>query len=322
MLVDQDVNHIIVASHLVKPQLRGGNSTISRVEYGGSIYAVKNYSERSDGGRRLLQEYAGLALVCKSMPDVFPRPVGIDLEKKIGVYTWVSGVKPEANSETISQMLTILSGLHHLGSNIDGQIANYAVDSIFVLGDVFVQIDERINGFDRGQLIINELVEQDLIPQLSRSKEVTDDVGAAVITLSPSDFGVHNLLWDKKSGSMSCVDFEFFGWDDAHKLVCDTLLHPLSTWGVAEATHFIDGVVNLYELNESRLIQLWPLLSLKWSTIVLSRASRDLNRNNEDLACRAIDLAKAYLLEASQPPSSLADIVEHSKMLTMGRKQA
>ena len=160
MLVDQDVNHIIVASHLVKPQLRGGNSTISRVEYGGSIYAVKNYSERSDGGRRLMQEYAGLGLVCKSMPGVFPQPVGIDLEQKIGVYTWVSGVRPDANSETISQMLAILTGLHHLGSNMGGQIANHAVDSIFLMGDVFVQIEERINGFDRDQLIINELVEQ------------------------------------------------------------------------------------------------------------------------------------------------------------------
>ena len=62
VLVDQDVCHIIAASHSVKPQLRGGNSTISRVEYDGSTYAVKNYSERSDGGRRLLQEYAGLDL--------------------------------------------------------------------------------------------------------------------------------------------------------------------------------------------------------------------------------------------------------------------
>jgi len=322
VLVEQDINRIIAASHLVKPHLRGGNSTITRVEYGGSIYAVKDYSERSDGGRRLLQEYAGLDLVCKSMPGVFPQPVGIDLEHKIGVYTWVSGVRPDANSATISEMLTILAGLHHLAGNMDGQIANYAVDSIFLMGDVFVQIEERINGFDRGQLIINELVEQELIPQLGRCKEMTDEIGAAIITLSPSDFGVHNLLWDKKSESMSCLDFEFFGWDDAHKLVCDTLMHPLSTWEIAGANQFIDGVMNLYQLNEARLIQLWPLLSLKWSTIVLSRASRDLCRNDEESAYQSIDLAKSYLLEASRPPSSLADMVERSKMLTMGRKQA
>ena len=322
MLVDQDVNNIIAASHLVKPQLRGGNSTISRVEYDGSTYAVKNYSERSDGGRRLLQEYAGLDLVCKSMPGVFPQPVGIDLEHKIGVYTWVSGVRPDANSETISQMLAILTGLHHLGSNMGGQIANHAVDSIFLMGDVFVQIEERINGFDRDQLIINELVEQELIPQLERCKESTDDVGAAIITLSPSDFGVHNLLWDKKSGSMSCVDFEFFGWDDAHKLVCDTLLHPLSTWEVAGGTHFMDGVMNLYQLNQTRLIHLWPLLSLKWSTIVLSRASREIIRDDAVSAGESIELAKLYVFEASRPPCSLADIVERSKKLTMGRKKA
>lgn len=322
MLVNQDLCHIIAASQMAEPQLRGGNSTISQIKYGGSTYAVKNYSERSDGSRRLLQEYAGLDLVCKSMPGVFPKPVGIDLEQKIGVYTWVPGVRPEPNSETVSQMLAILTGLHHLSGDMGGRIARYAVDNIVLIGDVLVQIEERINRFDRDQLRIYELVEQELIHQLVRFKKSTDNVGAAIITLSPSDFGVHNLLWDEESASMSCVDFEFFGWDDAHKLVCDTLLHPLSVWEVAEANQFVDGALNLYQLNETRLICLWPLLSLKWSAIVLSRASRDLLRNDAVSAGKAIDLAKSYLLEASRPPGSLADMVERSKLLTTGRKQA
>jgi len=322
MLSEEDVGCIIAASHLVKPHLRGGNSTVSRVEFNGSIYAVKNYSGRSDGDQRLLREYAGLNLVSKSMPRVFPKPVGIDVEQKIGVFTWVSGVKPKSNLETIMQMLEILNWLHQLGDKIgEGPVKN-AVDSIFLIDDVLVQIEERIKGFDRGHLVINELIERVLIPQLNRYKEMNEEISAAVITLSPSDFGVHNLLWDKETQSMHCVDFEFFGWDDAHKLVCDTLLHPQSTWEVLEARKFLEGVNDIYQLNEARIIRLWPLLGMKWSMIVLHRASRELLRNDEVSAHHSINLAKSYLNEASQPPHSLTDIVERSNMLTIGRRQA
>jgi hypothetical protein len=119
---------------------------------------------------------------------------------------------------------------------------------------------------------------------------------------------------------MHCVDFEFFGWDDAHKLVCDTLLHPQSTWEVSEATKFLEGVSDIYHLDEERLIRLWPLLSMKWSTIVLHRVSRDLLRNDEVSARRSLNLVKSYLTEAWQPPRSLTDIVERSNILTVGRK--
>jgi hypothetical protein len=320
MLSEEEVGCIIAASHLVKPHLRGGNSTVSRVEFDGSIYAVKNYSERSDGDQRLLQEYAGLNLVSKTMPRVFPKPIGIDLEQKIGVFSWVSGIRPNANLETILQMLEILNRLHQLGSKIGEDHANNAVDSIILIHDVLVQIEERIKRFDRGQLVINELIEQVLIPQLNRYKETNEEISAAVVTLSPSDFGVHNLLWDREFESMHCVDFEFFGWDDAHKLVCDTLLHPQSTWEVSEATKFLEGVNDIYQLNEGRIIRLWPLLSMKWSTIVLHRVNRDLLRSDEVSARRSIKLVKSYLNEASQPPRSLTDIVERSNMLTIGRK--
>ena len=84
----------------------------------------------------------------------------------------------------------------------------------------------------------------------------------------------------------------------------------------------MDGVMNLYQLNQTRLIHLWPLLSLKWSTIVLSRASREIIRDDAVSAGESIELAKLYVFEASRPPCSLADIVERSKKLTMGRKKA
>ena len=43
--------------------------------------------------------------------------------------------------------------------------------------------------------------------------------------LSPSDFGFHNAICDV-NGVYHFVDFEYFGWDDPAKMICDFILHP------------------------------------------------------------------------------------------------
>jgi thiamine kinase-like enzyme len=42
--------------------------------------------------------------------------------------------------------------------------------------------------------------------------------------LSPSDFGMHNAIFDC-TGHFTFIDFEYFGWDDPAKLVADFLHH-------------------------------------------------------------------------------------------------
>ena len=42
--------------------------------------------------------------------------------------------------------------------------------------------------------------------------------------LSPSDFGFHNAL--QSAARLSFIDFEYAGWDDPAKLVCDFFCQP------------------------------------------------------------------------------------------------
>jgi hypothetical protein len=109
---------------------------------------------------------------------------------------------------------------------------------------------------------------------------------------------------------MRCVDLEFFGWDDAHKLTCDSLLHPLAEWSVDCADTFLAGAFVTYDLDEARLIRLWPLLNLKWAAITLSRAERNLQAGDTTLADQATRRAAAYINRANIAPASVADIVE------------
>jgi hypothetical protein len=109
---------------------------------------------------------------------------------------------------------------------------------------------------------------------------------------------------------MRCIDLEFFGWDDAHKLTCDSLLHPLAKWSVDCAKTFIEGAFVIYNLDVARLIRLWPLLNLKWAAITLSRAERNLQAMDQEPADQAMQRAKIYVARASLVPNSLSDIVQ------------
>ena len=44
-------------------------------------------------------------------------------------------------------------------------------------------------------------------------------------SLSPSDFGFHNMLIDK-NGRLRFIDFEYAGWDDPAKIICDFFCQP------------------------------------------------------------------------------------------------
>ena len=43
--------------------------------------------------------------------------------------------------------------------------------------------------------------------------------------LSPSDFGFHNALLGP-DGKLCFIDFEYAGWDDPAKLICDFFCQP------------------------------------------------------------------------------------------------
>jgi hypothetical protein len=92
----------------------------------------------------------------------------------------------------------------------------------------------------------------------------------ALIT-SPSDFGPHNLLKTAGGDAYRVVDLEFFGLDEAHKLVGDTLLHPQNQWSDLTLQPFFSSAAYELGLHSGRLEAFLPLLSLKWATIVLAK---------------------------------------------------
>ena len=106
---------------------------------------------------------------------------------------------------------------------------------------------------------------------LSRKPPV-DDVDQANLCLSPSDFGFHNAL-RCRGDHLVFIDFEYFGWDDPVKLVCDFLLHPAMDLSNNDKVQFWTGVKKLFAGDptfQERFYFLYPYYALRWCLILLN----------------------------------------------------
>jgi hypothetical protein len=90
--------------------------------------------------------------------------------------------------------------------------------------------------------------------------------------LSPSDFGFHNAL-RAPDGTLRFLDFEYAGWDDPARMVCDFFWQPAvpvpEKHLAAFCSQALTGFPNTGELLE-RITVLRPLYGLKWCCIVLN----------------------------------------------------
>jgi hypothetical protein len=90
--------------------------------------------------------------------------------------------------------------------------------------------------------------------------------------VSPSDFGFHNAI-EKPSGDLCFVDFEYAGWDDPCKTICDFFLQPAVPADRNWIGRYVDAVGQLIS-NPSEMRRrfelLWPVYGIKWCCIVMN----------------------------------------------------
>lgn len=299
----REINEILQMAKLTTPTNFGGNSTVTKINNGAGSFVVKDYSARANGLNRQVTETHALILLGDKMPNNVTRFHGTSEDGLIAVHSWVSGAHPALDTKTISQMLDFLERLKDVSAVSQLSEARFATDNILSGQSLELQIGERIvklsDSIIKSDLILAHLE----IAYLKLQNEVKVDNSDAIRILSPSDFGVHNILIKSSTRELVCIDLEFFGWDDAHKLALDTLLHPAAVWKPGEAHYFLTGVTKAMNLSVPRLVVLWPLVCLKWATICLNRHVHKLRSNSSTDTTTA--LAMQYINFSSVNAKSL-----------------
>ena len=272
---------------------KGKNNRICRIDGpNNSSYAVKSYGlENNSHLARLENEFRTLNFLYSSGLSNVPEPVLSEKKYNCSIYKWIEG-KPisKIGLKEINQAVKFISKLNDLKNYKEAKKFELAKEAC-LSGDAIVnQIMRRyyalmdqaafhseLSEFLRNKIgpilpiFINKAKENYLLENMSFSKNLEKKYQ----TLSPSDFGFHNSL-RKQNGEIHFVDFEYFGWDDPVKLVCDFILHPgmKSIKSDKSVMNYFAGKMEKIFVEDlhykSRVDFLVPLYALRWILIILN----------------------------------------------------
>lgn len=267
---------------------RGGNSVVSAVKWMGATVAVKEYGPRPDTWTRMEREWRALELLAGLGTELAPDPLGISRNQEVVIQSWIEGEAPPAQANP-TVLLSLLTNLKQVAGTPESASIQSAADAIERPADLLEQTILRCESLVESP-VVREPAQALLSGCLSAVSPEYNEPWAS--TLSPSDFGPHNMLISQ--GGPRIIDLEFFGWDDPHKLVADTLLHPLVVWTSDTRDVFVREASDLYGLDGHRLRQVYSFAQAKWSAIVLGRAVREANALRQQATIDSIKLADRY----------------------------
>ncbi len=288
-----------------------GNSRIFELETShGRKYALKIYPDRQlDMRPRLETEFRATQFLEAAHFPVAPT-AAIDDGLNWAVYDWVPGKPPSiVDGGFIDQALEFLRHLRATSHRSAGGTDFPSASEACLSGaEIINQIKQKY-----ACLIpvsppeVTSFLNNDLLPTLSSCEETARgqlsdtfdiELPPSQQILSPSDFGAHNSIKDE-SGRYIFIDFEYFGWDDPVKLVCDFFWHPAMNLTKEPRNRWLTGAKSIFKDAPSfarRLDVLLPLIGIRWCLILLneflpSALARRVNADPSKLGSREPILA-------------------------------
>ena len=202
------------------------------------------------------------------------KPLAWDAKNRLGAFTVIHGRKiteEEVTQDDVTQCIDWVCALQKL----EGAHVSAAADACLTLQEHVALVERRVQRLldaESDHAAFKSFVADELAPLVQRITSGIDiRQPPPPRILSPSDFGFHNALKDAL-GRLWFFDFEYAGWDDAAKLLCDFFCQPQ----VPVPTQYAEAFVNaLQEITHdaglpARFRQLLPLHAAKWTCILLN----------------------------------------------------
>lgn len=270
------------------------NNRVFRVDLGEFQVLLKAYFHHEDDPRdRLGAEFSFCNFAWENSIDCLPRPLACDPKNHLGLYEFIKGRRIGPSEVTEERVREALAFYQQLNRNKESSVSRSlpnASESCFSITAHLECVDRRIQGlknagpFSRSDDGFMDLVQKDLPQTWSR---ILDSVHRGVRELgldphqeaaktdrclSPSDFGFHNALLTEE-GRLRFIDFEYAGWDDPAKMVCDFFCQPAVPVPMSCYEAFAEGVFSGFsnpEMHRKRTALLMPVYRVKWCCILLN----------------------------------------------------
>lgn len=267
----------------------GANNRVFRVDVGGTVALLKVYfHHRADPRDRLRAEFSFSTFAWNNGMRCLPRPLASDPHNHLGLYEFVKGRRPmpsEITTEIVQQALFFYRELNRHKHQPEAGALPTASEACFSIAAHLDCVEQRV------RRLLAATDPEAVSFAREKLSRVWDDVSVAVRRraaalglqleevlspadrcLSPSDFGFHNALLEA-SGQVRFIDFEYAGWDDLAKTVCDFFCQPAVPVSENFQPMFVDAVVeNLpeRERHAQRILLLLPVYQVKWCCILLN----------------------------------------------------
>ncbi len=271
---------------------KGINSKTFCLEVNKEKLILKCYPDDISGKReRLLRELSFLNFLDLNKINTSPKVINFDQNDNWILLSWVEGIniKKITNSDANKLIYFLKNIQKYRNTDTAIEIMN-ASEAKFSLQNHFKGVEERFKRFNKIYHTIKQLndsrlnsflsIIDDAFKELDNIKEFAfkkfsenewiTEININERILSPSDIGFHNIL--KNKSTLNFIDFEYAGWDDPRKLVCDLILQP--DHGIPLS--YYSSILNFknefikFKNNKFHEIFLLRLYRLKWLAIILN----------------------------------------------------
>jgi thiamine kinase-like enzyme len=282
-------NNSILYPFSVKRIQAGRNSKVYQIEKNGSKWILKEYYQQEvDPRNRLKTEFSFLSFLNKNCIENVAEAIASDSDHNWGLYSFLPGKKPvKINSDFIRQATEFIQKINEQKNLSEARYLSNASEACFSIIAHLKCVEKRVNileamvptkGID---FDVFDFIKKQLVSAHNQIvKRTLENVKVEVLSttlpnqeriLSPSDFGFQNTLIN--GDSVSFLDFEYAGWDDPAKLICDFGCHP----EIPVSDEYLQALKNSFypylenaENSIHRSEILMPLYRLKWCCIMLN----------------------------------------------------
>lgn len=276
------------------PLAGGANNRVYRLAQPGRECVLKCYFQNAGDRRdRFGAERAFYTWAWSQGVRRVPEPLGWSQEKGLGLFAFVPGRKlqpQEVERKRVGEAQEFLEQLNR-------QRACPAARALPVASEACFSVSEHLECVERRVLRLDEVRDREPIdlealtfgqeqvrPAWSRMRarisreaagtkmELAQRLSPEQRWLSPSDFGFHNAILHK-DGALRFFDFEYAGWDDPAKLICDFFCQPELPVERRFWDGFLDWMARFGHGDGSlapRARLLLPAYQIKWCCIMMN----------------------------------------------------
>jgi hypothetical protein len=306
----------------------GANNQVYCVVTRSSRLVLKAYSTHPQDRRdRLGAEFPFCTFAWKNGIRCVPQPIAADMKDRLAVYEYVPGRRlrtDEIDAARVREAGRFFARLNRLRERHGACRLPEASEACFSLDAHLALVASRVDRLAQIQVIdavdrdAVRFVKRDLSPTASailagarqQAKRLAlapdQPIAQEDRCISPSDFGFHNVL-RRPNGRLVFLDFEYAGWDDPAKMVCDFFCQPRYPVPMECFDAFVSelrGLTTSHTVLLERIRLLLPAYRIKWCCIMLNEFL-PAGRHRRQLALNASDEQEAKRRQLQQARHAL-----------------